>query len=107
MPDFAVWLKNMKAPQDANLQALQDFAASQAANWPYGSNDIGDYVPVVTGNAPDAARDGLLTALARYYGDWKASQGSPLGFGSRLAAAMNTHMRSILLGSFGVIAAVI
>jgi hypothetical protein len=76
MADFAVWLKNQSAAQDANLQALQDFAASQASIWPYGSNDIGDYVPVVTGNATDAARNGLLTALARHYADWKLA-GSP------------------------------
>src|SRR5438128_10519974 len=104
MADFAVWLKNQSAAQDANLLALQDFAASQASIWPYGSNDIGDYVPGVTGNATDAARNGLLTALARYYADWKATQGSPPGFALRLASA---NLSSVMLAVFGVLSAVI
>ena len=106
MADFAVWLKNQSAAQNPDLQSLQEFATTQAAMWPYGSNDAGDYVAVITGNAPDADRNGLLTALARYYADWKATQDKP-GFWSRLAAAAITNLSSVMLAIFGVLATVI
>jgi hypothetical protein len=64
MTDFAVWLRGRNAAQDASLLALQKFADSQGATWPYGTNDVGEYIIVITANASDAARDGLLTALA-------------------------------------------
>lgn len=107
MADFAVWLKNRKASQDADLRALQDFAATQANIWPYGSNDIADYISLVTGNAAEAARNSLLTALARYYADWKATQTPPPGLWSRLGAATITHLSSVMLAVFGVLAGII
>jgi putative Ca2+/H+ antiporter (TMEM165/GDT1 family) len=106
MNDFAVWLKNLPSEQDADLQALQAFAATHGGTWPYGSNDVGDYVPVVAQQATDATRGQLLSTLARRFADWKVTCGANQpGFWKRLGSGIVGNLGPILLALFGLIVA--
>jgi hypothetical protein len=67
--DFAPWLKNNSAQDDA-LTELKQFAEAHRAEWPYHSNRMGDYVRVVL-NAHDSKEEALLTSLERYFLAWK------------------------------------
>jgi hypothetical protein len=71
--DFAPWLRNRLVP-DAALTQLRAFADAHAAQWPYHSNRIADYVRVVQA-ANDPNEDALLTTLERYFLTWKKSGG--------------------------------
>jgi hypothetical protein len=109
MSDFAVWLKNLNPTHDPELQALQDFAKTNAPDWPYGSNDVGDYIPVITAHAVDANRNALLAALARYFAAWKQTgQTAPQGFWAGIVAkAAGARWGVFSLGLFGLLIAVI
>jgi len=108
MSDFAVWLKNLDPAHEPGVQALQEFAKTSAADWPYGSNEIGDYIAVVTARAADADRNALLAALARYFAMWKASgQTGPQGFWARALTLVTEHLGAFMLLLFGVLIAAI
>jgi hypothetical protein len=108
MSDFAVWLSNLNPAHEPNVQVVQEFAKTNAADWPYGSNEIGDYMAVVTTHAADADRSALLTALARYFATWKASgQTGPQGFWARVLAGVTEHLGAFMLVLFGVLIAAI
>ncbi len=70
--DFAPWLKNRTIP-DAALTQLRAFADAHAAQWPYHSNRMADYVRVVQA-ANDPNEDVLLTTLERYFLIWTKSR---------------------------------
>jgi hypothetical protein len=67
--DFAPWLKNNNAHDEA-LTELKQFAEAHRAEWPYHSNRMGDYVRVVL-NAHDPKEEALLTSLERYFLIWR------------------------------------
>jgi hypothetical protein len=67
--DFAPWLKNNSAHDEA-LTELKQFAEAHRAEWPYHSNRMGDYVRVVL-NAHDPKEETLLTSLERYFLAWR------------------------------------
>jgi hypothetical protein len=69
--DFAPWLKNRINP-DAALTQLMAFADAHAAQWPYQSNRMADYVRVVQA-ANDPNEDTLLSTLERHFLIWKRS----------------------------------
>ena len=72
MSDFAVWLKNLDPGSNTNLGALKDFAQSNAQAWPFGSNEIGDYISVVNKSADDESmRSSHISALADAFVQWK------------------------------------
>jgi hypothetical protein len=86
MSDFAVWLKNLDPGSNSDLEALKEFAQSSAAEWPFNSNEIRDYIAVVNAKAPnDATRSALLSALADAFVQWKMANQMPAsGFWSRI-----------------------
>jgi hypothetical protein len=105
MSDFAFWLKNWNSSEIADLQSLKDFAQTNSPIWPYGSNDIREYVEAVNSTAPDAAKIGLITTLAQAFADWKSQQRSEkaIGFFARMATGISSHLGSYLLGLFGIL----
>jgi hypothetical protein len=108
MSDFAVWLRNLDPTRDPDLQALRDFANANAAEWPYGSNDVGDYIAVVSAHAADVNRNSLLATLARYFATWKSTgQTVSQGFWARILTGVTDHLGVVLLALFGVLVAAI
>jgi putative Ca2+/H+ antiporter (TMEM165/GDT1 family) len=109
MADFSVWLKNQDSARDADLRELREFANGHTAVWPSGGNDVGPYLEAVAGHASDEQRNKLLTSLARSYANWKVtevpSSNSPPGWISRFAEALSTHLSSVMLTIFGILAA--
>jgi hypothetical protein len=106
--DFGVWLKNLNPGGDVNIRALQDFTGANAAVWPYWSNDIADYIRVVSAHATDTTLDMLASTLARLFADWKASSRPPeTSFWSRVLVPMAGRLGPFLLAVFGLIVAAI
>jgi len=105
--DFSVWLKNLNPGDDVNIRALQDFAGANASTWPYWSNDIADYMKIVTAHATDTTLDTLMSTLARLFADWKvSSRPAEPGFWSRVLGSMG-RLGPFLLAAFGLIVAAI
>lgn len=69
MAEFASWLAT-RGSSDATAKALQAFATGNAAIWPTGSNNLGDYQRAVVSAPPGPARDDLLTALGQSFERW-------------------------------------
>ncbi len=107
MADFAGWLRVLKNPDDAGLKELQDFSDILGKLWPFHSNEVGEYVVIVLSNAPEARRPILLTALARYYAQWKSAEGPDISFWSQITTSVFSNMGSIMLSAFGILMAVI
>lgn len=75
--DFAPWLKNRILPDPA-LTRLRAFADAHAAQWPYYSNRMADYVRVVQA-ANDPNEEALLTTLEQYFLAWNKTRDGWLG----------------------------
>lgn len=71
---FAVWLKK-RAANDAGARTLQEFAAAHAADWPYESDSLGDYVRAALPHTTPADRDQIVQLLGAQFQAF-ISQGS-------------------------------
>src|SRR5262245_4585535 len=79
MTSFAGWLRAraMANPEDPDLQALKAFAETNAASWPYWSDQRSDFQKIIE-DAPDTAdKSKLIATLAENYRRWKAEESIP------------------------------
>jgi hypothetical protein len=106
MVAFAVWLKGQK-DSDPELKELKDYAQTNAASWPYQSDDLNDYLSVMPAT-PDPKREALLLALGSAFGRWKSEQSSQKrGIWSSLIDMFLENAGVAFLAIFGVLIALI
>ena len=74
MQSFATWLRERADSNDPALGGLKKFAAGNG-EWPYWSDKRHEYEDVINRSSlPNNDKSELATALAEYFGEWKAEQ---------------------------------
>jgi hypothetical protein len=99
MTNFAAWLRTQINPDEntAVLRALAD----PRGDWPWWTNNLGDYVSVIqAANPPN--KDNLISIVSMNYGRWLAVQTQSEG----PLASLSRHIGTLFLGLFGIIVAV-
>jgi hypothetical protein len=98
MSDFAFWLRAQTNP-DQDTAALRAFA-DQRADWPWWTNNLGDYISVIqAANPPN--KDNLISTAGMNYGRWSAVQTQSQG----LLASLSRNIGALFLALFGIIVA--
>lgn len=99
MSDFAFWLRAQTDP-DQDTSALRSFA-DQRADWPWWTNNLGDYISVIQAANP-SNKDNLISTASMNYGRWLAVQTQSQG----LLASLSRNIGALFLALFGIIVAV-
>jgi len=96
MATFAQWLRN-QTNNDPDLQELKAFASTDAANWPWWSENRAEYEARVQTEPDPATQLRLMRALATYFERWSNT--------ARTTQTLSTVQKvgGTLLGVFGAI----